>query len=67
MTLVKLRLNTQFENLADQFNSSKSCTNDVFRRWINLMYVKLKILLNGQIMMQAIKHCHMCLDNIFPD
>ena len=23
MTLVKLRLNTQFDNLADQFNSSK--------------------------------------------
>ena len=26
MTLVKLRLNTQFDNLADQFNSSKSST-----------------------------------------
>ena len=35
MTLVKLRFNTQFENLADQFNSSKSCTNDIFRKWIN--------------------------------
>ena len=45
MTLVKLRLNTQFENLADQFNSSKSCTNDIFIRWINLMYVKLKSLI----------------------
>ena len=40
MTFVKLRLITQFENLADQFNSSKSCTNDIFRRWINLLYVK---------------------------
>ena len=64
MTLVKLRLNTQFENLADQFNSSKSCTNDIFIRWINLMYVKLKSLF---FMMQTIKHCHMYLDNIFPD
>ena len=45
MTLVKLRLNTQFENLSDQFNSSKSCTNDIFIRWINLMYVKLKSLI----------------------
>ena len=44
MILVKLRLNTQFENLAGQFNSSKGCTNDIFRRWINLMYAKLKAL-----------------------
>ena len=45
MTLVKLRLNPQFENLADHFNSYKGCTNDIFRRWINLMYVNLKSLI----------------------
>ena len=40
MTLIELRLNTQFENLAHQVGCSK--TTDILRRWINLMYVKLK-------------------------
>ena len=31
--------------LADQFNSYKGFTNDIFRRWINLMYVYLKSLI----------------------
>ena len=45
MTLIKLRLNTQFENLADQVDCSKTTAYDILRRWINLMYVKLKFLI----------------------
>ena len=45
MTLIKLRLNTQFENLADQVGCSKTTVHDIFRRWIKLMYVKLKFLI----------------------
>ena len=45
MTLTKLRLNTQFENLADQVGCSKTTVHDIFRRCINLMYVKLKFLI----------------------
>ena len=45
MILIKLRLNTQFENLADQVSCSKTTFHDIFRRWINLMYVKLKFLI----------------------
>ena len=45
MTLIKLRLNTQFENLADLVGCSKTTVYDIFRRWINLMYVKLKFLI----------------------
>ena len=44
MTLTKLRLSTQFENLADQVGCSKTTVHDIFRRWIKLMYVKLKFL-----------------------
>ena len=32
MTLIKLRLNTQFENLADQVGCSKTTAHDIFRR-----------------------------------
>ena len=45
MTLMKLRLNTQFENLADQVGCLKATARVIFRRWINLMYVKLKFLM----------------------
>ena len=45
MTLIKLRFNTQFENLADQVGCSKATVHDIFRRWINLMYVKFKFLI----------------------
>ena len=47
MTLIKLRLNTQFEDLADQVGCSKTTAHDIFRRWINFMYVKLKFLIKG--------------------
>ena len=45
MTLIKLRLNTQFENLVDRVGCSKTTVHNIFRRWINLMYVKLKFLI----------------------
>ena len=45
MPLIKLRLNTQFENLTDQVGCSKTAVYDIFRRWINLMYVKLRFLM----------------------
>ena len=45
MILIKLRLNTQFENLADHVGCSKTTVHEIFRRWINLMYVKLKFLI----------------------
>ena len=45
MTLVKLRLNQQFENLADQFNCATSSIHGIFKRWINLLYTKLKFLI----------------------
>ena len=45
MTLVRLRLGVQFENLSDQLNCPKSTVHDVFGRWINLMYVKMKPLI----------------------
>ena len=45
MTLIKLTLNTKFENLADQVGCSKTTVHDIFRRYINLMYVKLKLLI----------------------
>ena len=45
MTLIKSRLNTQFEDLADQVGCSKTTVYDIFRSWINLMYVKLKFLI----------------------
>ena len=45
MILIKLRLNTQFENLVDQVGCSKTIVIDIFRKWINLVYVKLKFLI----------------------
>lgn len=45
MVLIKLRLNIQFENLSDQFNCPKSSIHDIFKRWINLMYTKMKNLI----------------------
>ena len=46
MTLIKLRLNTRFENLADQVGCSKTTVHNIFRRWIiNFMYVKLMFLI----------------------
>ena len=47
MTLVKLRLDIQFENLADQFNCPKSSAHDIVKRWIDLMYIKLKFLIKS--------------------
>ena len=47
MTLVKLCLNIQFENLADQFNCTKSHSYDIFKRWIDLLYLKLRFLINS--------------------
>ena len=41
MTMVKLRLNLQFENLADQFNCGKTTCCDIFKRWIDLVYTRL--------------------------
>ena len=57
MTLIKLKLNTQFENLADQVGCSKTIVHDIFRRWINLMYVKLQFLIkwpNHDAIMQTL-------------
>ncbi len=45
MTLIRLRLDIQFENLADQFGMAKSSCHDIFKRWINLLYTKLKFLI----------------------
>ena len=45
MTLVKLRLNIQFENLADQFNSTKSTLHSIFWKWMDLLYSKLSFLI----------------------
>ena len=45
MILIELRLNTQFENLADQVGCSETTVHDIFKKWINLMYVKLKFLI----------------------
>ena len=45
MTLIKLRLNTQFENLDDQVGCSKTTVHGIFRRWINLMCMKIKFLI----------------------
>ena len=45
MTLRKLTLKTQFENLADQVDCSKTTVYDILRRYINHMYVKLKFLI----------------------
>ena len=47
MTLVKLRLDIQFENLGDQFNCPKSSAHDIFKRWTHLMYYKLKFLIKS--------------------
>ena len=45
MTLVKLRLDLQFENLADQFNCATSSAHGIFQRWIDLLYTKLQFLI----------------------
>ena len=45
MTFIKLRLTTQFDNLADQVGCLKTTVHDNFRRWINPMYVKLEFLI----------------------
>ena len=45
MTLMKLRLDLQFRNLGDQLNVPKSSAHDIFKRWIDLLYVKLKFLI----------------------
>lgn len=41
MTLVKLRLNTPWLSLADQFCSNKTSLNDIFWKWIDLIYIKM--------------------------
>lgn len=46
MTLMRLRLSIQFEHLADQFNIPKSTCNDIFKRWLDLLYTKMKFLIN---------------------
>ncbi len=45
MTLVKLRLNIQFENLADQFQSTKSTLHSIFWKWVDLLFSKLSFLI----------------------
>ena len=45
LTLIKLRLNLQIEALADLYNVSKTTVNDVFWRWVDLLYEKLKFLI----------------------
>ncbi|XP_033103171.1 uncharacterized protein LOC117105976 [Anneissia japonica] len=46
MTLTKLRLNVQFENLADQFGSTKSTVHAIFWKWIDLLFIKLSFLIH---------------------
>ncbi|XP_057308774.1 uncharacterized protein LOC130647068 isoform X1 [Hydractinia symbiolongicarpus] len=46
MTLAKLRLNLQFENMADQFNCPRSTAHEVFQRWIDLLSTKLSWLIH---------------------
>ena len=45
LTLIKLRLDQQFQNLADQFNLPKSSAHDIFKRWIDLLHAKLKFII----------------------
>ena len=45
MTLIKLRLNIPFENLADQFNCARSSIAGIFKRWITLLHTKLSFLI----------------------
>ena len=45
MTLVKLRLNSRWVSLADQFNSNKTSLNNIFWKWIDLIYHKLSFLI----------------------
>ncbi len=45
MTLVKLRLNQQWDNLADIFRSSRPSLNEIFWKWINLIHAKLSFLI----------------------
>lgn len=46
MTLMRLRLGIQFENLADQFNIPKSTCHDIFKRWLDLLHTKLSFLVH---------------------
>jgi len=45
MTAMKLRLNLQFETLADMFKSSKTTLQRIFWKWVNILYVKLAFLI----------------------
>ena len=44
MTLIKLRLNSRWVSLADQFNSNKTSLNNIFWKWIDLIYYKIILL-----------------------
>ena len=46
MTLMRLRLNLPIEDLAFRFHISKSTVSDIFYKWLNVMYVRLKPFVN---------------------
>ena len=44
MTLVEVRFDTQFEHLADLFKCGKTTAQNVFNKWIDLIYTKVNYL-----------------------
>ena len=44
VTLVKLKINPPFEFLACEFSTGKTTILDIFKRWINLIYMKLSFI-----------------------
>ena len=55
LTLCKLQLNIQFENLSDQFRCATTTVKDIFKRWIDSMCVKLKLYLRQ--IFQTLTNC----------
>lgn len=59
ITLVKLRLNLQIETLAEMFAVSKTTVNDIFWRWMDVIYEELKFLIkwpDHDASMQTLPH-----------
>ena len=45
LVLMKLRLNLMFEDLAVRFNIGQSTADDIFQKWIDVIFVRLKFLI----------------------
>lgn len=66
MVLMKLRLDVQLQNLADQFNISTSSAGSIFSKWIDLLYHKLSFLIHWPDQRcKSKKHYLMYLGNTF--